>query len=99
VIIKSINENTNPESNPGMVNCSAILFNFLNFQEKQVVKKLMEEKGNVLQSEISRMGNMGKVKTHRAVKDLERKGIISVEKYGNTNRIYLTEDIKKILKI
>jgi uncharacterized membrane protein len=99
VMLKSINDNTNSESNPGLVNCSAIFFNFLNFQEKQVVKKLMEEKGNVLQSDISRMGNMGKVKTHRAVKDLERKGILKVEKYGNTNRIYLTEDIKKILKI
>ena len=99
VMLKSINENTNTESNPGLVNCSTIFFNFLNYQEKQVVKKLMEEKGNVLQSDISRMGNMGKVKTHRAVKDLERKGIINIEKYGNTNQIYLTEDIKKILKV
>jgi uncharacterized membrane protein len=99
VILQSINENTNTEAQPGVVNCSAIILNFLNFQEKQVVKKLIEEKGNVLQSDISRIGNMGKVKTHRAVKDLERKGIIKIEKYGNTNRLYLTEDIKKILRI
>ena len=40
---------------------------------------------------------MGKVKTHRIVKDLERKGIIVIEKYGNTNRINLSENLKKIL--
>ena len=40
---------------------------------------------------------MGKVKTHRIIKDLERKGIIIVEKYGNTNRIILTEKLSKIL--
>ena len=99
VIMQSVNENPNIENKPSVINCGTILLNFLNYQEKQVVKKLIEEKGNVLQSEISRMGNMGKVKTHRAVKDLERKGIIKIEKYGNTNRIYLTDDIKKILKI
>jgi hypothetical protein len=99
VILQSINENADSELQPGVVNCNKIIFNFLNFQEKQVVKKLIEEKGNVLQSDISRIGSMGKVKTHRAVKDLERKGIIKIEKYGNTNRIYLTDDIKKILKI
>ena len=99
VILQSVNENTNKENQPAVVNCGTILLNFLNYQEKQVVKKLIEEKGNILQSDISRMGNMGKVKTHRAVKDLERKGIIKIEKYGNTNRIFLTEDIKKILNI
>ena len=99
VLVQSINENPNKENQPTVVNCETILFNFLNYQEKQVVKKLIEEKGNVLQSDISRMGNMGKVKTHRAVKDLTRKGIIKIEKYGNTNLIYLTEDVKKILKI
>jgi len=41
---------------------------------------------------------MGKVKTHRVVKDLQRKGIIVVEKYGNTNRISLSESLVKILK-
>ena len=99
VLIQSINENPNKDNQPGVINCGTILLNFLNYQEKQVIKKLIEEKGNVLQSEISRMGNMGKVKTHRAVKDLERKGVIKIEKYGNTNQIYLTDDVKKILKI
>jgi len=97
ILIQSANENTNKENKPNLVNCKTIFINFLNYQEKQVIKKLTEQNGQTLQSDISRMGNMGKVKAHRAIKDLERKGIINVEKYGNTNQISLNEDIKKIL--
>jgi len=61
------------------------------------MKKLIEKDGALLQSEISRMPNMGKVKTHRVVKDLELKGIIRVAKYGKTNQIHLSEDVKKVL--
>jgi uncharacterized membrane protein len=48
------------------------------------VKRLMQEKGVILQSEISRMNNMGKVKAHRSIQELVRKGIVTQEKYGNT---------------
>ena len=99
IIIQSMNENPNKEDKPSMVNCETIFFNFLNYQEKQVIKKLTEQNGEALQSDISRMGNMGKVKAHRAVKDLEKKGVINIEKYGNTNRIFLKEEVKKILKL
>jgi uncharacterized membrane protein len=42
------------------------------------------------------MPGMGKVKTHRILKDMKIKNIISMEKYGKTNRIKLSDDIKKI---
>ena len=98
ILIQSMNENPNKQDTPQSINCKTIFLNFLNYQEKQVVKKLIEQNGQALQSDISRMGNMGKVKAHRAIKDLERKGIINIEKYGNTNRIYLEDEVKKILK-
>ena len=78
------------------VNCANLIQKFLSYNEKKVVNKLIEQKGTALQSEISRMESLGKVKTHRAVQDLEKKGIISIERYGNTNRISLTKDLKKI---
>ena len=99
ILIKSMNESPNNENKNNKVDCKTIFLNFLNYHEKQVIKKLIEKKGQALQSEISRMNNMGKVKAHRAVRDLQRKGIINIEKYGNTNRIILNEEIKKILKI
>lgn len=92
---KTENNTTNITQEP--VNYASIILNFLSYNEKKVVNKLIEQKGSALQSEISRMESMGKVKTHRIVKDLEKKGIIIIEKYGNTNRINLTENLRKIL--
>jgi len=33
---------------------------------------------------------------HRILKDTEIKGIISIEKYGKTNRINLSEDVRDL---
>ena len=74
-----------------------IILKFLNLKEKKVLEKLIEKKGVVLQSEINLMEGMTKLKTHRAVKDLERKNIIKTETYGKTNRIILLEDIKELM--
>ena len=73
-----------------------VLLKFLNYNENKVVKKLIENNGAVLQSEISRMPGMGKVKAHRILKDMQIKGIVSMEKYGKTNRINLSKDVKKL---
>lgn len=69
---------------------------FLSYNENRVMKKLIEHEGSVLQSEISRMPNMGKVKAHRVLQDLETKEIIKKEPYGKTNRVLLDETIKKL---
>jgi len=74
-----------------------IILKFLNVGERKVVGALIEEKGEILQSDINRMEGMTKLKTHRAVRDLERKGIIKRESYGKTNRIFLSKDIKEAI--
>lgn len=74
-----------------------IILKFLNSGERKVVEKLIDKGGKTLQSEISRMEGMTKLKTHRAVKDLERKGIIKRESYGKTHRIILSRDIKELM--
>ena len=43
------------------------------------------------------MENMGKVRTHRVITDLKKKEIVTVEPYGKTNRITLTDDAKNVL--
>ena len=65
--------------------------------ERKVVERLIEKKGDVLQSEISKMEGMNKLKTHRAVIDLERKGIIKRESYGKTHHITLSKDVKELI--
>ena len=101
--MKLISQIANTDSNDnqsGMQNveksCKTVILKFLNYNENRILKKLIENNGSVLQSEISRLPNMGKVKAHRVLKDMEIKGIISIEKYGKTNRITLSEDVKKL---
>lgn len=82
---------------PDMLTVSkTIIMKFLSYNEKKVIAVLIDKKGKALQSEISRTTNMSKVKTHRAVKDLQQKGIIVVDKYGKTNKIQLTDEIKQL---
>ncbi|MFO8077608.1 MAG: hypothetical protein R6U21_03065 [Thermoplasmatota archaeon] len=72
------------------------LLRFLNYNENRVMKKLLEYNGTVLQSEISRMPNMGKVKASRTLRDMKTKKIITVESYGKTNKIHLSEELQSI---
>jgi len=85
----SVSNNTSPE-----IDDKNIILKFLNPGERKVVEALIEKNGEILQSEISRMDGMTKLKTHRAVRDLERKGIIKRESHGKTHRIILANDIK-----
>jgi len=58
---------------------------------------LVEKKGEALQSEISREEGMTKLKTHRAVRNLEVKGIVKRYLHGKTYRIVLSKDVKELL--
>jgi predicted PurR-regulated permease PerM len=78
-------------------NNNGSILKLLNSNEKKVVEKLIENRGTILQSQISRMEGMSKLKAHRTVKELKKRGIINIESYGKTNRIELNEDFKQIL--
>ena len=86
-------KNSIPKTSIKKVEHNAIL-RFLNASERKIMEKLIENKGTALQSEISRAPGMNKLKTHRAIKDLERKGILKTESHGKTNRIILDSDIQ-----
>jgi hypothetical protein len=72
------------------------IMGLLNPHERQIVKQLVENHGVCLQSDISRMNNMGKVKAHRYLQNLSKMGVVKIEPYGNTNKISLSENVKKI---
>jgi hypothetical protein len=98
LISEIVNKNGKVPKTDDTDKSSKILFlKFLNYGENQVIKKLIENNGTILQSEISRMPNMGKVRTHRIITELKKKEIITMEKYGKTNRINLTDDAKNVL--
>jgi hypothetical protein len=78
--------------------CSEIVYGMLEMlqpDEREVIKKIIENKGEILQSKLSSL--FGKVKTFRVIESLVRRGIVLKESYGKTNKIRLNEKFKEIL--
>ena len=97
LMLKLVGKKNVKTKNPNeIINKDAIL-KFLNFNERKVLERLIKKKGEVLQSEISNMDGMNKLKTHRAIKNLELKGVIKTENHGKTKLIILSKDIKNIM--
>lgn len=99
-IMKLVDSNTKPNvdiDSENKYDHSSIL-KLLNPNEKLVVESIIKRGGSILQSEISRMDNMTKLKAHRAIKELGSKNLIIIEPHGKTNRIILKDDIKKLVQ-
>jgi len=85
-------EKSSEEKRLEIVNSS---LEMLQVDEKEVIKKIIENKGEILQSKLSAL--FGKVKTFRVLEGLSRRGIIVKESYGKTNKIKLNEKFKEVL--
>jgi len=59
--------------------------------EKKVIETLVAEGGTMLQKDIRWKTGFSRVKTHRILYRLAERGLVSAEKYYNTNRITLAE--------
>lgn len=71
-----------------------LLLNAFKPTEREIIKKIIENKGKITQSKLS--SQFGKVKTFRVLEDLKKRGIIEKEPYGKTNVIHLNENLKKL---
>ena len=58
--------------------------------ERTIVKRLNEKDGEAMQSELTNLDGMTKVKSHRAVQKLKEKGVVEVQQKGKTNIVRLT---------
>ena len=67
----------------------------LNEDERKVIETLVAEGGTMLQKDIRWKTGLSRVKTHRILFRLAKRGIVSAEKYYNTNRITLAEWLTK----
>ena len=72
-----------------------VILDMLQFDERNIIKKIIENKGQITQSKLSSL--FGKVKTFRVLESLKRRGIIIKESYGKTNKIRLNEKFNEIL--
>lgn len=69
---------------------------FLPKDEALVIKRMIQNKGEILQSRIS--SELGKVRSFRAIESLKRRGLIIKEPYGKTNNLKLSESIIKLVE-
>jgi uncharacterized membrane protein len=97
VIERSIEAKTQNNRNISFNSDKDLILRFLSYGERKVIEKLIEKRGVVLQAELSRIEGMNKLKAHRAVQELLKKGLIRKEKIGKTFKIYLNEDVGELL--
>ena len=85
------------EEKKGKTNKKAVL-KLLNEQERKIVEKLIKEKGKVNQSELVYLEGLTKLKVHRLLENLKKRGVIEKERVGKINIIRLNKDILKIFE-
>ena len=71
-----------------------IAIRLLEPDERRVVGYLRDSGGTMLQKDISHELGFSRVKTHRVLVKLIRRGIVTAEKYYNTNKIELVDWLK-----
>jgi len=67
----------------------------LNDEERKVIETLVAEGGTMLQKDIRWKTGLSRVKTHRILFRLAKRGVVSAEKYYNTNKITLADWLTK----
>ncbi|MEM3373821.1 MAG: hypothetical protein QXE31_01240 [Candidatus Woesearchaeota archaeon] len=75
-----------------------IILKLLNTDERKVIKKIVENEGKILQMEITYMEGFTKVKSHRIIENLIKKGIVEKSDLGKTKMITLNKDLYHLIK-
>ncbi len=70
---------------------SAMVMRTLKPDEKKVVGVIKVHGGNYIQKFITQEAGLSRLKTHRVVASLAERGIVRVEKKGNSNEVTLAE--------
>ena len=88
--LKTIESVENDSSGKTQESPTDIALRLLEPDERNVVETLVNEGGSMLQKEISWKTNYSRVKTHRILVRLIRRGVVTSEKYYNTNKVSLS---------
>jgi uncharacterized membrane protein len=70
---------------------TAMVLKTLKPEERSIVNVLDAHGGTYLQKYITKEAGISRLKTHRVVAALSERGIVQVEKYGNTNQVRLAK--------
>ena len=95
VLVYSLMNRTIEEGQKILKINTEIIMKFLSNEDKEVMKLLLEKGGMTTQSEIAKANNMSRLRAHRAVRKLEERGIIHVEKHGKINMVRLVDELRQ----
>ncbi len=68
-----------------------VALRLLDENERRVVEALVAEGGSMLQKDISIDLGFSRVKTHRVVQSLVKRGLVTAEEHFNTNKVKLVD--------
>jgi len=71
----------------------APLIRILTNDERRVVEYIINNGGEALQKDIARELRLSRLKTHRIISSLKKRGVVEVEPWGNTNRVKLVDEV------
>jgi len=77
------------QSNGSMVSAYDSVSKTLTNDERKVIEVLKAHEGKYLQKYIKSETGLSRLRTHRIIARLAERGIVTLEKTGNTNQVYL----------
>ncbi len=75
-----------------------LLLKFLSEDERAVVGIMLKRNGTAYQSEIAALDGMSRVRAHRVITKLEKRGIVEIRKIGKINALQLPGELLDGLK-
>ncbi len=94
VLVYSLMKQTIEQQKKVVKTNTDIILKFLGKEDREVLKLLFEKGGMTTQGEIAKVNNMSRLRAHRAVRKLEERGIIHVERHGKINMVRLVDELK-----
>ncbi|MCK4444673.1 MAG: hypothetical protein KAW09_09025 [Thermoplasmata archaeon] len=88
---------TSTELEPGRSNeeMQQLAIRLLTGDERKMFRRIVDAGGEILQRELVAEGIFSKAKVTRVLDKLERKSLITRERYGSTNKVRISQDIGK----
>ena len=75
-------------------NSCEVLLKTMTPEEQKVLNVLISHQGKYLQKYVVKEAGLSRLKTHRVVARFAQRGIVTVNEFGNTNEILLSDWVK-----
>lgn len=93
--IEGLERGEPPEAQNGSGGALDVAMRLLEPEERRVVEALVKAGGSMLQKDITYELGFSRVKTHRTMVKLLKRGVVTAEKEYNTNRIELADWLRE----